>query len=462
MKRVLAVLLIVAAVVGVFLAYRGGYLDPTAPARAAAQLGLIGADPQGVAGPLTATGIVEAHRVTLSSELGGRVAALLVAEGDSVTAGQPLATLDDRLLRAAMAQADAAVAEAEAQVNVLLAGARAEEIDQANALVAQAETGVEVAQQALEDAVRLRDNPQEMDLRIVEAEGALAKAQHQAKAARLQAEAADLQTALWGRITSLLAEGFDVPLPTGATLHVNNPAERDRANTQWNVSGQQAWEAWQGAYAADEAVRAAKTALADLRRQRATPISADAAVNQATAAVRQAEAAVDQARAGLQALEEGARPEQIEVARRAVDQARAARAALDVQLAKTRITAPQDGLVTQVYAHAGEVAGPGTPLLELADLSEVTVTVYVPEPDLGRVHLGQAVQVTVDSFPGRTFAGRVTHIADKAEFTPKNVQTRQERVNTVFAVKITAPNPEHALKPGMPADVTFDAEGRGD
>ncbi len=113
------------------------------------------------------------------------------------------------------------------------------------------------------------------------------------------------------------------------------------------------------------------------------------------------------------------------------------------------------GLVTQVVVHRGEVALPGTPLMEIADLREVTLTVYVSTPDLGRVRLGQAVQVSVDSFPGRVFEGRVTRIADQAEFTPKTVQTQEERVNTVFAVEISLANPDGALKPGMPADAAF-------
>ncbi len=107
-------------------------------------------------------------------------------------------------------------------------------------------------------------------MRSIEAETTVAKAEHQAKAARLQAEAADLQNAVWGRVTKLLQQGIDVPLPGGSVLHVDKPAERDQANTQWNVSGQQAWEAWQTAYAADDAAAAARTALADLRRQRAS------------------------------------------------------------------------------------------------------------------------------------------------------------------------------------------------
>jgi multidrug resistance efflux pump len=410
-------------------------------------------------GPLAATGIVEAERVAVASETGGRVVALSVAEGDQVTAGQQVLSLDDSLIQAGLAQVDAAVAVAEARLQQLEAGARPEQVAHARSLVAQAEVAAAVAQQAWDDAALLRDTPQELDGQIVEAETALARAEPQARAARLLAEGADLKTALWGRVTQLLQEGFDVSLPWGETLHIDKPAERDQANQQWNLSGQEAWEAWQSAYAAEDAVAAAQTALADLRRQRANPIAMDMQVNQAGAAYRRAEAAVAQAEAGLAAVQEGARPEQLAVARQAVAQARAARSSLEVQLAQASVAAPADGLVTQVAVRQGEVAAPGAAVLELADLAEATLTVYVPQPDLGQVQLGQAVSITVDSFPGRQFTGVVTRISDQAEFTPKSVQTPEERVNTVFAVEITVPNPDAALKPGMPADAVFGPAG---
>jgi len=95
---------------------------------------------------------------------------------------------------------------------------------------------------------------------------------------------------------------------------------------------------------------------------------------------------------------------------------------------------------------------PGAPLLTLADLDALTLTIYVREDQLGQVQLGQVASVTVDAYPERVFAGAVDFISSQAEFTPKNVQTQEERANMVFAVKISLPNPDHALKPGMPAD----------
>jgi HlyD family secretion protein len=105
--------------------------------------------------------------------------------------------------------------------------------------------------------------------------------------------------------------------------------------------------------------------------------------------------------------------------------------------------------------NVGETASAGATLMTVANLDEVKLTVYIPENRYGRIRLGQEVHVRVDSFPGETFEGQVIYISSQAEFTPRNVQTKEERVNTVFAVKILIPNPEHDLKPGMPADATI-------
>jgi multidrug resistance efflux pump len=455
MKRnvalVIALILLVAGAIGV---YRATQTRPDLVQQAQQRLGLAAPAAQ-QPGLLSASGILEARTLAVSSDLGGRVTVVQVAEGDAVTAGQSLLILDDSLLRPPLAQVEAAVAAAQAQLDLLQAGARPEEITLAQARLAQAEAVAAAAHQAWKDARLLRDNLQELDVQIIEAETALAKASHQAVAARQLAEAADLQTALWGRVTELLRQGFDVSLPTGGILHVDNPAERDRANSQWNLSSQQTWEAWQTAYTAEDAAQVAATALADLRRARANPLAPEAGVNQAEAASNTAAAAVEQARAVLSGLQAGARPQEIALAQQAVEQARAAHGPLDVQLAKTAVNAPTAGLVTTVAVRAGEVAVPGAALLEIADLTELTLVVFVPQPALGQVRLGQAVDVAVDARPGRVLPGVVTRIADQAEFSLRGMQTEDARASAVFAVEISLPNPDGVLKPGMPADASF-------
>jgi multidrug efflux pump subunit AcrA (membrane-fusion protein) len=118
-----------------------------------------------------------------------------------------------------------------------------------------------------------------------------------------------------------------------------------------------------------------------------------------------------------------------------------------------KIRSPINGVLLTRAIEPGEITTAGSTLLVVGQLETLTLTVYVPEERYGQVQLGQAYPVSVDSFPGRTFEGRVTRIADQAEFTPRNVQTVQGRKNTVYAVRLTLDNPDQALKPGMPADV---------
>jgi HlyD family secretion protein len=148
-------------------------------------------------------------------------------------------------------------------------------------------------------------------------------------------------------------------------------------------------------------------------------------------------------------------PEQIHALEARVDQANATLEALRIQRAQLELAAPIDGMVVALSAHTGEIAAKGAALATLADLSVVQLDVYLPEEHIGRVALGDRVQVTVDSFPDRVFEGTVTHIADTAEFTPRNVATKEERVNLVFAVQIALANDDGALKPGMPADAVI-------
>lgn len=123
-----------------------------------------------------------------------------------------------------------------------------------------------------------------------------------------------------------------------------------------------------------------------------------------------------------------------------------------------RIRSPIDGVVLLRAAEPGEVTAAGGAMLVVANLDEMTLTIYIPEDQYGNIYLGQEYPVTVDSFPDRTFMGQVTHISDKAEFTPQNIRTVEGRKSTVYAVRLTIPNPNYELKPGMPADVTLNLQ----
>jgi HlyD family secretion protein len=124
--------------------------------------------------------------------------------------------------------------------------------------------------------------------------------------------------------------------------------------------------------------------------------------------------------------------------------------------ARERITSPLSGVVLYRSVEPGEVVAVGAPLITVADLTDLELTVYVPEDRYGQIRLGQTHPVTVDSFPTETFTGTVVHIADRAEFTPRNVQTTEGRKTTVFAVRLSLGDGQGKLKPGMPADVHFE------
>ncbi len=128
---------------------------------------------------------------------------------------------------------------------------------------------------------------------------------------------------------------------------------------------------------------------------------------------------------------------------------------LEVQLDKSTIRSPLDGVVVRRSIRLGEVASPASTMMVVTKMDRVELTLYVPEKEVGLIKIGQPVEVQVDSYPGETFPGKVTFINTKAEFTPRNVQTQKDRLNLVFAVKVQIPNPELRLKPGMPADATI-------
>jgi len=195
--------------------------------------------------------------------------------------------------------------------------------------------------------------------------------------------------------------------------------------------------------------------LEHLLAMKEKPLVANAQVNAAWAEYRAAQGAVAMAQARLAALQAGPTKEEVAVAQAEVARAEAALGTLEVQLEKLTLRSPISGLVTGRTVQVGEMAVPGASLMTVANLDEVTLKVYIPEDEIGRVKVGQAVEVSVDSFPGKVFEGRVSYIASQAEFTPKNVQTQKERVNMVFAVKVKVPNPNHELKPGMPADAVI-------
>ncbi len=155
----------------------------------------------------------------------------------------------------------------------------------------------------------------------------------------------------------------------------------------------------------------------------------------------------------LSLVKEGPRKEDIKAASNRVEQARAALKVMKERLKDTVLYAPIAGVILRKNAEKGETVGAGAPVFTLGDLENPWIKVYVKEDKLGLVKLGQKAEVGVDSYPGKKYEGIVTYISSEAEFTPKNVQTQEERVKLVFGIKVSVKNINDELKPGMPADV---------
>lgn len=169
-------------------------------------------------------------------------------------------------------------------------------------------------------------------------------------------------------------------------------------------------------------------------------------------------AAVHEAEQRLKLLKSGPRPDAVRQARARVEGAAAGKALAETRLAQSILASPLSGLVLAKHAEPGEMLAPGAPVVTIGRMDQVWLRAYIPEYELGRVKVGQAARVTVDSWPGRNFDGKISFISPEAEFTPKNVQTAKERVKLVYRIKITLDNQKMELKPGMPADAAIEAD----
>jgi len=307
-----------------------------------------------------ATGYVEATDVRVAPQVGGRVLEVAVAEGDRVTAGALLVRLDTADTELTLQRATAERQQAEAQLKLLLAGARAEDIRQAAAQVQSAQADVKAAQ------------------------------------AELVAATADVE-----RFESLLkANAGSVKQRDDAVMRRDVAAARVRA--------------------AQERAQAAADALARLRA--------------------------------------GARPQEIEAARARVAAVDAQIASLKKNIADAVVKAPVGGVITSKLVDPGELVAPGTPVVVITDLDHAWANVYVDEPRVPQLKIGQPAVLITDAV--QRLDGSVTFISPRAEFTPRNVQTAEERSKLVYRVKVSADNRNGILKPGMPVEAEL-ADQRG-
>lgn len=172
----------------------------------------------------------------------------------------------------------------------------------------------------------------------------------------------------------------------------------------------------------------------------------------AATALKRAQAVYQAAQERYNEAVEGSRKEDIAIARANLKEAQTDLGLSRVDLGYTVLRAPFAGVITVREAELGEVVSPGTPVVTLADLDHIWLRAYIAETDLGRIRWGQDATITTDTYPGKQYHGRISFISSSAEFTPKSVQTYTERVTLVYRIKIDIDNPNHELKPGMPAD----------
>ena len=375
---------------------------------------------------LIASGTIRAQEIRVASEFGGRIESIGVQLGQEVTAGDVLVTLDATPWLLQLSPAEAAVVAAQADLTLLEAGAHPAEIAAARANVALVKVQRDGAHQAWQNALAVIENPQELNAQIVEARTQVALAAQGAELARAQLSNQEM---LHGIAPENGVEGQMADFQLVAAREALAGAEADEQTTQ--------------------------TLLNQLLSIRNNPLGYIAQANAAEGQYRVAAEAVTVAQAKLDDLLAGPTPEELAVARAKVHQAEAEANVLRTKIERSTLTSPIDGVVVAQAANIGELVAPAATILTLADLNEVTLYVYVPEGEIGHVYLGQAVKVTVDSYPGRVFDGEVARIGDQPEFTPRNVATAEERLNTFYAVEIRLDNDDGALKSGMPADAQF-------
>lgn len=179
-------------------------------------------------------------------------------------------------------------------------------------------------------------------------------------------------------------------------------------------------------------------------------------VDSAATQLKRAQATYERVKHSYDQIVEGTRKEEIAVRRANLELAREALKMSRVKLAYTVLSAPVSGVALVRQAELGEVVSPGTPVVTIADIDHVWMRGYINETDLGRLRWGQPARVRIDTYPNRAYQGHVSFISSQAEFTPKSVETYKERVTLVYRIKIDLDNPNHELKPGMPAEAVID------
>jgi multidrug efflux pump subunit AcrA (membrane-fusion protein) len=442
---------------------------------------------------LQASGQIEATEISVSSEMSGQVAEVFVDEGNSVAAEDQILRIEDDLLeaqrqaaeasvataRSSYLVAEAAYASAQTQYEITLTAARAEDnftriqdwvgdepdpfdqpkwyfsraeqIPAAQAVIEASQASLESAQANLDQIIQDLNNADflEAEKRLADARITYMVMKGVYDRAKLsednippdQLEYPDIPRNFPGSYSDrvdIAKRLSDDPNLVNAAQRAYNAAKDELQAAQIAYNDLLSSQAAIQVLDARAEVEVAKEQLASARDYLASLRIGEDSLN-----VIAAQDAVEQAKAGL------------EQAKAAVTEAEAQLTVLDLQVDKLTVSAPVEGVVLTRSVQPGEVVQAGVPVMTIAKLDTLTVTVYISEDRYGEVKLNDDASLSVDSFPNETFSATVTRIADQAEYTPRNVQTKEERQTTVYAVELSVENPDGKLKPGMPVDVTF-------
>jgi HlyD family secretion protein len=358
---------------------------------------------------LWVSGTIELTEVDCAFKVSGMIEELRFDEGDSVTAGDLIARLDDRELQDRRQRAAASLKMAEsrvAQLRIAIEHQQKESqgrIDQARAQVAAA--------QAHLDELLVGSRPQEIE----EARATVDQARSELRKAALE----------WERAKQLFAK-------------------QTIAKQQWD----EAKASFEMAKAQYERAREKYELIREGPRKET--------IAAARSQVAEAKAALQVAEATKLKIEE--LTQELQTARAQVEVAQADLDLVETLISETRLYAPISGVVLSKNMEQGEIALPGSSLLTLGDLKRVWLRGYINETDLGRVKVGQPVEVYTDTYPNQVYPGELSFISSKSEFTPKQIQTKEERVKLVYRIKIDIENPHMELKSGMPADARIITE----
>lgn len=434
---------------------------------------------------VTVSGQIESTEVTLSSKLTTKVLQVLYDEGSMVRKGDVLVRLRDKDYLDQVAQAQSALANAQARLSEGVHGATIQDIEQARAQVAQAQAAVVGARKSSALAGQSLATSRDLQARLTAAAtsyraatAALDQAQQalrlvrqgprteeirQAGAAVVQAEAQSAKAAedlrraqVLYRQGAIAANQLDSASAAAATARAQ--LDQARARLSELQAGSRPEEIRQAEAAVRQAEANASGARASLdiaRREYNERLQGRQEVTTAQTQYETSVAQLNAAQARLQQLLVGTRPEVIAQLRAQVEQAQYALAAAKDLLTYAVVRSPITGTVVQKAVEPGELVSVGSPLMVVDDLRSVWLRVYVEEPVYGRIRLGQQAVVTTDSYPNQSFIGKVTEISSRAEFTPKEIQTQEQRAKLVFGVKVTLQNPDGKLKPGMPAEAVL-------